>query len=159
MKYFLVVLMLAGLAGNPAKGENGRAPEPKSEAASPSDAKAAAPDGSKPKTAGDSKKEKSRETIRQTPFGPVKVITPKEPVPRPVDPSIQVEEEGDQITFRRKTPFGVHVWTKKRADLTLKEKELLDGIQASRSKPDPDPPAAVGKEPAKRNPRGTEKNR
>ena len=61
----------------------------------------------------------------QTPFGPT-VRQAGTEAPRPPDFSmVRVEEKGDTITFRRRTPFGDSVWTRQRGELTPLEREIL----------------------------------
>ena len=72
-----------------------------------------------------------RKVVRQTPFGPViqEVVegAQKKQGRRELadDPNLKIEQDGDQITFRRRTPFGEQVWRRQRAELSEVEKELL----------------------------------
>jgi hypothetical protein len=69
--------------------------------------------------------ETKKETV-QTPFGPAVPQTRAKPAARTPDLSlVKAEENGDIITFRRKTPFGDSVWTRKRSELTPLEREIL----------------------------------
>ena len=64
--------------------------------------------------------------IRQTPFGPAKVVAePRKPLSLPADPMLTVEQQGDTVVFRRKTPFGVQIWKKPLAELDAVERQLL----------------------------------
>jgi len=55
---------------------------------------------------------------------------------------MQVEEKGDTIVFKRRTPFGVQAWTKKRSELTTEEQEMLRDHQAKQAEAKPTRPAA-----------------
>jgi len=83
-----------------------------------------------------------KETV-QTPFGPAVRQTPAEPAPqrRPDLSAIRVEEKGDTFTFRRKTPFGESVWTRKRSELTAFDREVLAARDARAAQPPPQQPA------------------
>ena len=92
----------------------------------------------------------------QTPFGPAVVQEdakqPDSSAKKTPDPSlVKAEAKGDTITFRRKTPFGESVWTRKRSDLTAYEKEIL-AAQPARTKNETaaakDQPAAAKSQPA-----------
>jgi len=85
----------------------------------------------------------AKKTTR-TPFGRSKSTSEKKPKPSPpaTTPFMQVEEEGDSIVFKRRTPFGVQAWTKKRSELTAEEKEMLRDHQAKQSKTEPSRPGA-----------------
>jgi len=62
-----------------------------------------------------------------TPFGAVKKDHDAKPTPRrSIDPNLEVEAKGDEITFTRKTPFGAQRWTKARTDLSDAEKALVE---------------------------------
>ena len=64
--------------------------------------------------------------IKQTPFGPAKVVAePRKPLSLLADPMITVEQQGDTVVFRRKTPFGVQMWKKRMAELDAVERQLL----------------------------------
>ncbi len=75
-----------------------------------------------------------------TPFGPA---VPQEaaksteaPAKKAPDASlVKAEEKGDTITFRRKTPFGESVWTRKRQELSAQEKEILAAQPAAAKGP------------------------
>jgi hypothetical protein len=95
-------------------------------------------------------KDGKKKRVEKTPFGvavtevpPENAEAPAPPKPRTLagDPMLRVEEKGDVVTFRRKTPFGEQVWQKKRAELTPDEKELV----ASRKQP---PAGPASKTPA-----------
>ena len=64
--------------------------------------------------------------IKQTPFGPAKVVAePRKPHSLGADPMITVEQQGDTAVFTRKTPFGVQTWKKRLTELDAVEKQLL----------------------------------
>jgi len=69
----------------------------------------------------------NKKTVVQTPFGPtMRAAQPASTPRRAPDLSlISVEEKGDTITFRRKTPFGQSVWTRQRSELTPFDREIL----------------------------------
>jgi hypothetical protein len=52
--------------------------------------------------------------------------------PRASDASEEVTftESGENITFKRKTPFGNNTWTKKKSELTAEERALLERAKA-----------------------------
>jgi len=70
---------------------------------------------------------------RRTPFGWSVQAAVEQPRPAAQprrladDPAVAVEEDGDWITFRRRTPFGDQVWRRRRGELTAMEKELVAG--------------------------------
>jgi len=72
---------------------------------------------------------------KRTPFGRSKSSSEKKPeVSAPVTtPFMEVEEKGDDIVFKRRTPFGPQSWTKKRSDLTSEEQEMLRAHQSKRA--------------------------
>ena len=65
---------------------------------------------------------------RQTPFGVTKWQPSDVPPPTmPKQPNpVSASDLGDQVRFERTTPFGHHVWTKRKSELTGDEKLLLD---------------------------------
>ncbi len=64
--------------------------------------------------------------IKQTPFGPAKVVAePQKPLSLLADPMITVEQQGETVVFQRKTPFGVQIWKKPLAELDAVERRLL----------------------------------
>jgi len=77
----------------------------------------------------------NKQTV-QTPFGPAVRQQKTETAPAKRGPDLSLlraEEKGDTITFRRKTPFGDSVWTRKRSELSPIEKDIL-AAQASATK-------------------------
>jgi len=80
--------------------------------------------------------EKAKETHgdgdRRTPFGRTK--SPEKRTETASSPSsspfVEVEEKGDKIVFKRRTPFGGQTWKKKRSELTPQEQEMLKVHQA-----------------------------
>lgn len=53
-------------------------------------------------------------------------------------PHVEVEEKGDTIVFKHRTPFGLRTWTKKRAQLTSQEQKFLRAHQAKQAQGEPD---------------------
>ena len=106
--------------------------------------------------------------IKQTPFGPAKVVAePRQPLSLLADPMLTVEQQGETVVFRRKTPFGVQMWKKRLAELDAVERQLLrrkqgnhaerearQGGSAAPLTPDPAQEATVSrgrnKEPARK---------
>ena len=60
----------------------------------------------------------------ETPFGPVS-RSAKKPRPLADDPNLKIEENGDAVTFKRRTPFGEQVWRTKRSELSAVEKQMM----------------------------------
>ncbi len=75
--------------------------------------------------------------LRRSPFGLLKGEEPSksEPVGEEDDASlaIKVFEEGDELRFERRTPFGVSRWTKKRTELDELEQRAWDREQKRRA--------------------------
>ena len=64
--------------------------------------------------------------IKQTPFGPAKVVAePRKPLSLLADRMLTAEQQGDTVVFRRKTPFGVQIWKKRLTELDAVERQLL----------------------------------
>ena len=76
---------------------------------------------------------------RDTPFGRVRQDANPQPAPKPEKPSetglVSAEAKGDIVTFRRKTPFGNQVWTRKRSELSDDEKVILANQSSPGKKP------------------------
>lgn len=89
-------------------------------------------------------KDSSAEKTKRTPFGRSKATSEKKPKSSApaTTPFMQVEEKGDSITFKRRSPFGVQAWTKKRSELTDEEQEMLQAHQAKQAKTEPSRPSA-----------------
>lgn len=89
-------------------------------------------------------KDSSAKNAKRTPFGRSKSTSEKKPKASPpaTTPFMQVEEKGDSIVFKRKTPFGVQAWTKKRSELTADEQGMLRDHQAKQAKTEPSRPSA-----------------
>ena len=72
---------------------------------------------------------------RMTPFGQAKTTSAPRP-PRPsasgVSHLVKVEEQGDTIIFRQRTPFGEKVWKRARTELSDQERELLEAHRAAK---------------------------
>ena len=111
--------------------------------------KQASEDGKKSSVADDSAKKTTR-----TPFGRSKSASGKKPKPAApaTTPFMQVEEKGDSVTFKRRTPFGVQAWTKKRSELTPEEQKMLRNHQAKQadSQPTKSSPTSAETTPAAR---------
>lgn len=79
--------------------------------------------------------------IRRSPFGLLKgEESPKsEPVTPDDDPAaaLKVVEEGDQLRFERRTPFGVTRWTKKKTELDELEQRAWEREQKRREAASP----------------------
>ena len=64
---------------------------------------------------------------RQTPFGVTK--WQESDIPKPTTPPqpnpVKTTDLGDKIRFERQTPFGHFVWTKKKSQLSVDEKILM----------------------------------
>jgi hypothetical protein len=82
---------------------------------------------------------KEGEHMKQTPFGQMKRGPAKKTGEPDVGRFVEVEEQGDTITFRRSTPFGNQVWKRQRAQLSEVEKKMLERHQ----KPAPEPAQAA----------------
>ena len=83
---------------------------------------------------------KEGEYVKKTPFGVTKRGPAKKTDKLAGSRNVEVEENGDLITFRRPTPFGKQVWKRKRSELSAFEKGLLDAHNAA--KPTTESPAA-----------------
>lgn len=105
------------------------------------------------------KPREGKEQTRATPFGRVRQDANPQPAPKPEKPSetglVSAEAKGDSVIFRRKTPFGNQVWTRKRSELNEDEKEILanQSIAAkkaaeAKSKPASAPKPAAQPKPA-----------
>ena len=53
-------------------------------------------------------------------------------------PFVEVEEKGDTIVFKHRTPFGLRTWTRKRSLLTPKEQEILRTYKPRQAQDEPD---------------------
>ncbi len=91
-------------------------------------------------------KQPAEKASRRTPFGKTKgVAKPNGPAPQAAtSPYMEVEETGDTIVFKRRTPFGQQTWKKKRSELNPQEEKMLRAHQAKQS----DDSAAAKPEPA-----------
>ena len=76
---------------------------------------------------------------KKTPFGVTKRGPAKQADKLAGTRNVEVEENGDLITFRRATPFGKQVWKRKRSELSAFEKRLLEAHDAP--EPGSDAPA------------------
>ena len=79
-----------------------------------------------------------KDGTRDTPFGRVRQDANPQPAPTPKKPSetglVRAEVKGDTVTFRRKTPFGNQVWTRKRSELNDDEQDIVENQSSSGSK-------------------------
>lgn len=98
-----------------------------------------------------------KERTRNTPFGRVRQDADPQPAPKPEKPSetglVSAEVKGDKVTFRRKTPFGNQVWTRKRSELSEDEKRIVanasnSGKKNAAVKPKPTPQPAAQPKPS-----------
>ncbi|HYM13023.1 MAG TPA: hypothetical protein VEU62_19950 [Bryobacterales bacterium] len=115
-------------------------PPPASKSAAKTAAKGTAASDAAPKSATGATK------VVQTPFGPsLRAATPddsreeaeKRHQEAVASPLLKIEESGDTVTFRRRTPFGDQVWKKKRSELTDLEKEMIAAHQGGGTKTGP----------------------
>ncbi len=82
--------------------------------------------GENPKPAEKPKDEAAAPRVVQTPFGPSLRGAPTAAARRPANHSlVRVEEKGDTVIFRRRTPFGDQVWERRRSELSAVEKEMI----------------------------------
>ena len=72
---------------------------------------------------------KDGEHMKQTPFGLMKQGPAKKSAEPDVGRFVEVEEQGDTIIFRRRTPFGKQVWKRQRGQLSEVEKKMLQRQQ------------------------------
>ena len=80
--------------------------------------------------------------LRRSPFGVMKGEEKPEKANAEAeanDPSValKVVEEGDQLSFERRTPFGVSRWTKKKTELDELEQRAWEREQKRRSEARP----------------------
>ncbi len=71
--------------------------------------------------------------VVQTTFGPTLRAASDGNGPAPAspgrladDPMLKIEETGDTVVFRRRTPFGDQVWRRKRSELSDMEREAVE---------------------------------
>ena len=83
------------------------------------------------------------EFFKKTPFGITKRGPAKQTDKLAGTRNVEVEENGDLITFRRATPFGKQIWKRKRSELSAFEKRLLEAHHAA--EPALDAPATSAK--------------
>jgi hypothetical protein len=72
----------------------------------------------------------------KTPFGTMtRPVSREAPEPKGPPPLwlFEIEEKGDAVTFKKKTPFGVTSWTKQQTELTGEERQLLADYKASKA--------------------------
>lgn len=121
-KYFVAVLVAIGLtlAGQAKNKQEGSSSAPEKTAV---------------------KEQKAGRKLAQTPFGTSDYGDAEPPDEEPetlaTSPHVEVEEKGDTIIFKRKTPFGNQVWKKKRAELTAEERQLLNRRRKAAAKAKP----------------------
>ena len=91
------------------------------------------------KASADDRSGEKRSTTRKTPFGAVKTTNstarPAGPSAAAVSHLVKVEERGDTIVFRQRTPFGETVWKRARTELSAQERELLETHRAGKPGP------------------------
>ena len=81
--------------------------------------------GENPKPGENPKREATAKRVVETPFGPSLRGAPAA-ARRPADHSlVKVEDKGDTVIFRRRTPFGDQVWQRRRTELSAVEKEMI----------------------------------
>ena len=96
--------------------------------------------------AGAAAAEEAKKTkVVQTPFGPSVRAEEgsREAALRVVkdDPMLKIEESGEVVTFKRRTPFGEQVWRRKRSELTDLEKEMMAARKQAEREHTAAPPA------------------
>ncbi len=104
------------------------------------------PEGKQDKESASEPDLKKGEYLEKTPFGTVKrrpanVATDKFAGTR----NIEVEENGDVITFRRATPFGKQTWKRKRSELSAFDKRVLEARYAEKAAEAPATSAPLNK--------------
>jgi hypothetical protein len=73
-------------------------------------------------------------SVRQTPFGPVKVEEkPEDPKTDEPPANMRAFEDGDNIRFERPTPFGVARWVRKKNELNDTERAVWEREQRKRA--------------------------
>jgi hypothetical protein len=91
---------------------------------------------SKKDSAGAAAKGSEEMEVRVTPFGTMtKPVSRKPPETKSLPPLwlFEIEEKGDAVTFKKKTPFGVTSWTKQQTELSDEERQLLAEYKASKA--------------------------
>lgn len=126
----LIAIALCCAAQSPATSEQSKRSEQKSSATSPAEPNESA--GEKIRLVG-------------TPFSSKKIVVRGDgPRERSMAESVhlfEIEEHGDSVTFKRGTPFGKRVWTRKLTELSGKERELLDAYREWKSEDSATAPA------------------
>ena len=128
---FLTVLALASSA--PAASKKKQADPAPQVISIPKDA-TQNPDGTYSWTDKDGKKW----LYAKTPFGVMRSAATPAPPPNPSSSPattatlqyVKATDKGDTVKFERTTPFGPVVWEKKKAELTVEEKSILDNQTA-----------------------------
>ena len=91
------------------------------------------------KNAAASEKKPAAEGTLSTPFGVAK--TTKPPVakakPKKVQQNWQVEKDGQDFKFTKKTPFGPSSWTRTESELSADEREVAERNGLLKSKEEP----------------------
>ena len=92
---------------------------------------------------------KDGEYMKQTPFGLMKQGPAKKSAEPDVGRFVEVEEQGDTIIFRRRTPFGQQVWKRQREQLSEVEKKMLQRQQKTVQAAKPGQGPSAGSPPKK----------
>jgi hypothetical protein len=79
------------------------------------------------KEAAASEKKPAAEGKLATPFGVAKTTKPvAQPKPKKVQQDWQVEKDGKDFKFTKKTPFGPSSWTRTEAELSADERDVAE---------------------------------
>jgi len=117
----IVLCLAAGLAARQNDRESGNQDTSKEAAADASSS--------------ESEQETEKVLVHQTPFGTVRTTEAQAKPPEVEVPLAQfeIEEKGNSVTFKRKTPFGISQWTKSRNELTKEDRDLLARYRESKA--------------------------
>ena len=103
--------------------------------------------------AGEEPQRGAKRVVTQTPFGP----SLREAAPEGAGAAkgraevkdnamLQIEEKGDTVRFRRRTPFGEQSWERKRSELTAVERKMMAARARTREKEAAQAPTPAGGE-------------
>ena len=145
MKRILLVIALATALPAPAQDKDSkRSPRPKAASAADSKRAGITPDAREIEPGVYRWTDDKGKTwiLRRSPFGVMKGEEKPEKAnanPEADDPSaaLKVTEEGDQLRFERRTPFGVSRWTKKKTELDELEQRAWEREQKRRAEARP----------------------
>ena len=98
-----------------------------------------------------SEKKPAAEGTLSTPFGVAKTTKPPaaKAKPKKVQQDWQVEKDGQDFKFSKKTPFGPSHWTRAEADLSADEREVAErsGLLKPQQEPVEEETEAAAKQP------------